>query len=736
MTIFVGTSAADTFTGSDEADTISGNGGRDTLRGGLGGDQISGGAGSDTIYGEADGDQLASAGFDALDAGTERDVIFGGAGSDFVSIGFGDSADGGDGEDTLSISFLGAAKGVTFNLSLGAQTIGGATIIGFEILGTLEGSNFGDVLSGELNAFSSGTVRGMGGDDVITGGYYTMQMDGGDGNDTINVGAAIYTPLIHGGAGNDTINAVINNGAATYGDDGDDRITTSSNAWGGRGNDTITVQFGYYGNVAWGEDGNDTLKSTGNNAVRLIGGNGADRLLGGAQADYLFTAGSTDSVNQDPSAQDAGRERDVVKAGGGDDIIVAGIGDTVDGGDGTDSLMLSLIGAREGQQLSTAALFSNTGMFAGAEIRNIEVIEQLTLSSFADRIAVTGTTQPKLIDAGAGADTFITKGQDVLLRGGEGNDRLIASAQGGVFEGGEGRDSASFATAKAGVNVQIIEIYGGGFIGGVTQLVSVEAVAGSDFADTLAGGIGDDFLSGGGGADTLRGGVGNDTLKGGAGADRLVGGGDDDTYVIEDAFDTIIELKDGGIDTVRTALATTLINQLENLTLTGSANVDGTGNSLGNVLIGNSGINHLSGLGGEDTLRGGAGDDGLAGGRGNDTLTGGVGRDTFLLDASAGFGTDRITDFTTGVDTLQVLSAGFSGTLTDDQLALGRSALDADDFAIYDQATGSFYIDFDGSGSGAKMLVANLGAGTVLAASDIQFVAAPAVMAQHADILM
>ncbi|MFM9934799.1 MAG: beta strand repeat-containing protein [Novosphingobium sp.] len=725
MTTYTGSKAADTFTGSDGDDTIDGNGGKDTLKGGGGNDTITGGAGSDTIMGGDGDDRIASGDFLGLDSGIERDVINGGAGSDRISIGYGDSADGGDGGsygDYLFISFLGAPKGISFDLSKGTQTIGGGTITGFENLSLIEGSNFDDVLSGaDLSGGYTDftTIRGMGGNDQITGGYYTISMDGGDGDDTINIGSAIYTPQIHGGKGNDTINAVINNGAYTYGDEGNDKIVTSSNAWGGTGNDTITVQFGYYGASAYGEAGTDTLKSGGNNAVFLVGGSGADRLIGGSEADDLVTAGSTSGTDR----SDNGRERDIVKAGGGDDRISAGIGDNVDGGAGTDHLTLSLAGAAAGQTVSTANLFSNTGTFAGGTIRNVEIIDSLVLGGFADKVTVAGSSQPKVIDGGGGADLFMSQGQDVLLLGGEGNDRLVASAQGGVFDGGEGTDTASFAAAKAGVHVQIIETYGGGFIGGVTELLSVETVAGSEFADTLSGGSQDDTLIGGGGDDTLRGGAGNDTLKGGDGTDRLVGGIGNDTYVVEDALDTIIEQKNGGTDTVRTGLTTTLADQIENLILTGPNAVNGTGNGAANLLAGNAGANQLLGLGGADTLRGGAGDDLLFGGAGNDTLTGGMGSDQFAIGGSGGGpgspGVDRITGFASGTDTLLLINPSLSGALLAGGLVFGTSAQDADDFVIYNKALGNLYVDFDGNGAGAKVLVATLTPGTDLAASDI-----------------
>ncbi|TLP63093.1 calcium-binding protein [Pseudomonas mosselii] len=139
----------------------------------------------------------------------------------------------------------------------------------------------------------------------------------------------------------------------------------------------------------------------------------------------------------------------------------------------------------------------------------------------------------------------------------------------------------------------------------------------------LSGEEGNDTLVGGAANDTLIGGAGDDILDGGLGADVLVGGKGNDTYIVDNANDQVIENADEGIDTVRSAVTWTLGANLENLTLTGSAAINGTGNAGDNVLIGNSAANILSG---------GAGNDTLDGGDGVDVLDGGLGDDTYVVD--------------------------------------------------------------------------------------------------------
>jgi Ca2+-binding RTX toxin-like protein len=172
---------------------------------------------------------------------------------------------------------------------------------------------------------------------------------------------------------------------------------------------------------------------------------------------------------------------------------------------------------------------------------------------------------------------------------------------------------------------------------------SLTGTSGNDFVygyggnDTLDGGDGNDVLYAGDGTDTLYGGAGNDQLDGGTGADVMDGGDGNDTYYVDDVGDTVIEGGGalGGIDTVNASISYTLGANVERLTLTGVADLDGTGNSLANVIKGNAGNNILSGGAGNDSIDGGDGNDTILGGSGNDVLTGGLGTDT-LSYADAG----------------------------------------------------------------------------------------------------
>ncbi|MDJ0679102.1 MAG: hypothetical protein QNJ18_04480 [Xenococcaceae cyanobacterium MO_167.B52] len=152
-----------------------------------------------------------------------------------------------------------------------------------------------------------------------------------------------------------------------------------------------------------------------------------------------------------------------------------------------------------------------------------------------------------------------------------------------------------------------------------------DVLNGGDGDDTLTGGAGNDTLNGEAGNDLLRGEEGDDVLNGGDGDDTLIGSLGNDTYIVDSNADSLIEVANAGTDTVESSITFTLGNHLENLTLTGTANIDGTGNELDNVITGNSGQNYLSGGEGNDTIDGGTG---------NDTLAGGKGDDIYFVDSS------------------------------------------------------------------------------------------------------
>lgn len=268
-----------------------------------------------------------------------------------------------------------------------------------------------------------------------------------------------------------------------------------------------------------------------------------------------------------------------------------------------------------------------------------------------------------------------------------------------------------------------------------------DTLLGSSGADYLESFAGSDVLDGAGGNDTLLGGTGNDSLGGGADNDQLDGGGGtdsmtgglgNDTYLVDIASDVVSEASGGGTDLVASGVTFSFAvagrGELENLTLTGTAAVNGTGNAKANVLTGNASANVLNGGAGHDSLIGGGGNDTLAGRAGLDRLTGGLGADKFRF-VLANEGMDTITDFSAAQgDKLVFVSPNFGG-LAVGGLAAGRFrsnttglAGDADDRFIFETDTRILRYDADGSGAGtaiqiAKLNISTLAAGNILVAA-------------------
>ena len=135
-------------------------------------------------------------------------------------------------------------------------------------------------------------------------------------------------------------------------------------------------------------------------------------------------------------------------------------------------------------------------------------------------------------------------------------------------------------------------------------------------------------------SNSLYGNSGNNILDGGAGADSMIGGAGNDFYVVDNALDVVTEAASEGTDAVQASVTYTLSNNVENLTLTGSANINGTGNSLANAIAGNSGNNILDGGAGADAMSGGTGNDTYVVDNAGDTVTENAGGGTDVVQAS------------------------------------------------------------------------------------------------------
>jgi trimeric autotransporter adhesin len=677
-------SAAIDGTGNGLDNVVIGNGGANRLAGGAGQDSLSGGAGDDS-----------------LDGGAGNDSLVGGAGNDLYIV---DSAgdaiveDAGAGIDAVQASASFALAANVDNLTL----TGSAAIDG-------TGNSLNNVVIGNGGANS---LSGGDGNDSLAGGAGNDSLDGGAGNDRLDGGAGI--DLLVGGAGNDIY--VVDSAADLIVEDAgagtdlvqasvsfalaaniDNLTLTGSAALNGTGNELNNILLGNAGaNSLAGGDGNDSLNgATGNDSLdggtgndSLDGGAGADRLAGGAGNDLYVVDSASDLIVEDAGAGIDGVLASVslALAANVDNLTLTGSAALNGTGNGLDNLITGNAGANS---------------LAGGEGND-------TLNGAAGNDSLDGGAGDDSLDGGAGVDR---------LAGGAGNDFYIVDSASDlvVEDAGAGIDAvlASVSTILA-ANVDNLTLTGTAALNGTGNGLD-NVVTGNAGANSLAGGDGNDSLNGAAGNDSLAGGAGDDLLDGGAGLDRLAGGAGNDSYVVDSAGDLVVEDAGAGIDLVLASLSYSLGANVENLTLTGTAALNGTGNALGNLITGNAGANSLAGGDGNDSLNGAAGNDNLAGGAGDDLLdggagadrlTGGLGNDLYVVDQA---GDLVVEDAAAGIDGVQSSISYALGANVENLTLTGADALNGTGNALDNVLAGNDGANSLSGGAGQDSLIGGAG---------------------------
>lgn len=396
--------------------------------------------------------------------------------------------------------------------------------------------------------------------------------------------------------------------------------------------DGVDLIFGFGGHDGiWGRGGNDSM----------YGGEGGDAFFGGPGYDQMFG--------------EAGIDRFWFANGEAADFV--------DGGADIDQLRLDEITTANAYvNLDTQSYRIGAGLAAYVSVEVVVGTQNSdTLIGDGGANELYGENGFDNLYGGGGADRLVGgDGDDALfggagrddLEGGNGNDTFFIGNGEGFddIDGGANTDTLTFQNLTAGLAIGVrvdlqSQVYRGVLSNPVFsfQLISVENVIGTRWADTIIGN---------GGSNTLSGGDGNDNLIAGFGTDVLSGGNGNDTYTM----DVLDRAYDGGtgIDTVIANFsaslndATRFTGAIENLQLTGMGNNSGTGNSLDNSLLGNRGDNLLAGLGGADRITGGGG---------ADIFRGGAGDDTYWVDQN------DIVDELTGGSGIDTIEAGFTFNL-------------------------------------------------------------------------
>jgi serralysin len=500
---------------------------------------------------------------------------------------------------------------------------------------------------------------------------------------------------------------------------------------------TSTAQLAKLGSgqVARGNIANAWMHQ--NNTASLIenatGGSASDLIVGNDGANVLIGGNGNDSL----------------KGLGGND--------TIDGGQGVDTCYFAAVSTVCTVTYDSSAQYYLVS-FAGGGTDTVYGVEYF---AFTDKTIVAGVLSPDaptLVSASPtdgtnnvkeDANIVLTFSENIVAGVGK---VTIRQADGTVFQ------TFDMATAPAGVTIsgKVLTVNPTGFLkAGAGYYVTIDAgavkdTAGNVFAgiatttdlnfvvengilrgtargETLTGSTIADRLYGEGGNDTLNGRDGNDTMDGGTGADNMSGGRGDDLFIVDNTGDKVTEASGQGTDTVQSSVTFTLSNDVEKLVLTGSSAINGTGNSLGNTLTGNTGANILYGRTGNDTINGGDGSDQLYGEAGLDVLTGGAGADRFVFNtALSTSNVDTITDFSVVDDTIVLARSIFSalpaGALSNANFALATDSDVNSARVVYNSSTGALFYDRDGVGSAADVKFAQLATGLSLTHADFLIV--------------
>ena len=554
-------------------------------------------------------------------------------------------------------------------------------------------------------------VIGTSGADTISGTADGNNIFGQDGNDTITY-ASHSNNKINGGTGNDLIQIADNRFGAS-----DARYGIYANTFtGGKGNDRI-LSDGSADTYTFNRgDGADSISDYGYNYYGYTPGNDKIQFGAGITRSHLLITSSSNNLvisvtdPDNPSANDQitvenwytsatyqietlqfsdgsslGKDEltslgRVIAGSSGNDTLTGdansntidgGAGnDTMSGGAGNDIYVVNSIAdlVTENADAGIDTIRSNVTQTLSGNVENLVLTGAAAINGTGNTLnnVLTGNSANNTLSGGAGNDIMI---------GGAGNDTYVVDSVGDVVteivNGGTDLVQSS-VTYTLGANLEKLVLSGTTAINGM----------GNALNNVLTGNSADNALSGG---------AGNDILDGGAGNDTMIGGQGDDVFVVNVSTDVVIETASAGNDTVQSSVTLTLAGNVENLMLTGTSAINGTGNTLNNLVRGNTAANALNGGTGNDILEGGAGNDLLTdtsgsalfnGGSGADSLTGGASAEIFLggqgNDTYTTAGGNDIILFNKG-DGQDTFSTGGTGS---DTLSLGGNGLSYADLAF------------------------------------------------------
>ncbi|MBK6850239.1 MAG: peptidoglycan DD-metalloendopeptidase family protein [Burkholderiales bacterium] len=633
----------------------------DRLFGAGGDDYINGDGGADTMHG--------GTGSDYFVVDNVKDEIV-----EFQSEGIWDNV-----ESSVSYTLSANVEGLTLNGNAAINATGNSQP------NTLVGNSASNILNGGLGA--DAMFGGLGDDTYVVDDYSDIVSEAvGEGNDTI--AASISVDLRYSGLNVENITLTGYDDSSATGNDGNNKLLGnfgSNFLDGGLNADTMSGGFGddHYlvdnaGDVVTEvlSEGHDFVEATVNGYT--LGANVEDLLLLGSAS-----SGSGNELNNYIWGNSLAN---TLYGRAGDDRLYGELGaDTLIGGAGNDTYVLKdaldKITELAGEGIdrviraSTLPASFNIDLNAYANVENADLlgVDNANITGNALNNSLYGNGGNNVLTGGAGNDALGGyAGADTLdggvgndsMGGGEGNDTYVIDSAGDVI----------YEYANEGIDVVRSSIaYTLG--ADLENLVLTGAVAVNGTGNTLA--------------NSLSGNAAANVLDGGTGADTLIGGDGSDTYTVDNVADVVTETNataaTGGTDTVNASVTYTLAANVENLTLSGVAAINGTGNGVNNLINGNAAGNVLNGLVGADTM------------------VGGLGNDTYYVDnvgdvvtETAGAGSDFVYSYVsyilpTEVENLRVLSTGAVNATGN---TLGNSIYAGDGNNVLDGKEGADYVSY------------------------------------------
>jgi trimeric autotransporter adhesin len=631
MAIIIGTNGDDMLIGGAEADSLWGLNGNDTYVVSTGDTVVENAAeGTDLVISDvsftlgANVENLLLTGAGPID-GTGNSLnnsLTGNSAANVLTGGVGaDTMLGGAGDDTYVVDQAGDV--VTEQANEGVDTVRSA--VSFTIGATIE----------NLTLTGSAWINGTGNElnNILTGNFGMNVLTGGAGNDTYFVGVSDSVVVENANEGTDlvvsttvswTLGANIENLTLT----GDFRPIN------GTGNELNNILIGNFGpNVLTGGAGNDTYYVGARDSVVENVNEGTDLVVSdvtwtlGANLEYLTLTG-TGAINGTGNSLN-----NILTGNSGANVLDGGLGvDALVGGTGSDTYLVDNGSDVVTEQVNEGAdtVQSSVTYTLIANVENLTLIGTTAINGTGNELrnVLRGNSGANVLTGGVGHDTYVvstgdtvvenaTEGTDVVLSdvtwtlganleyltlsgtgaingtGNSLNNTLTGNSGANVLTGGAGND-----TYYVGAGDMMVEFATGG-----TDLVvsGVSWALGANLENLTLSGTGAINGTGNSLNNTLRGNSAANILDGGLGVDVLVGGTGGDTYLVDNGSDVVTEQVNEGADTVQSSVTYTLVANVENLTLIGTASINGIGNNLNNTLRGNSEANVLSGGMGNDT---------------------------------------------------------------------------------------------------------------------------------------